>query len=81
MPTNLTLDEMKANVRLHFEDFVNNRKPEVISWDRPGPSLTDSVRQSPSVRCSRCSAPSARSSSKARARVAVGEPVAAAIGS
>jgi hypothetical protein len=25
MPTNLTIDEMKAKVRSHFEDFVNNR--------------------------------------------------------
>jgi predicted ester cyclase len=30
MPTTLTLDEMKAKVRSHFDDFVNNRKAEVI---------------------------------------------------
>jgi predicted ester cyclase len=30
MPTQLTLDEMKAFVRQHFEDFVNNKKAEVI---------------------------------------------------
>jgi predicted ester cyclase len=30
MPTTLTLDEMKARVRSHFDDFVNNRKAEVI---------------------------------------------------
>ncbi len=30
MPTTLTLDQMKYRVRTHFEDFVNNRKAEVI---------------------------------------------------
>jgi hypothetical protein len=30
MSTTLSLDEMKAKVRSHFDDFVNNRKPEVI---------------------------------------------------
>ena len=30
MPTTLSPDEMKARVRRHFEDFVNNRKAEVI---------------------------------------------------
>lgn len=30
MATHLSLDEMKVFVRRHFEDFVNNRKPEVI---------------------------------------------------
>ncbi len=30
MPTNLTPDQMKQRVRSHFEDFVNNRRPEVI---------------------------------------------------
>jgi predicted ester cyclase len=30
MPTSLSTDEMKAKVLGHFEDFVNNRKPEVI---------------------------------------------------
>jgi hypothetical protein len=30
MPTSLTTDEMKAKVQSHFEDFVNNRKAEVI---------------------------------------------------
>jgi len=44
MPTNLTQDEMKAKVRWHFEDFVNNRKTEVIRenmtadfYDHDGP--------------------------------------------
>lgn len=30
MATNLTPEEMKTFVRQHFEDFVNNKKPEVI---------------------------------------------------
>jgi predicted ester cyclase len=30
MPTSLSTSEMKALVRQHFEDFVNNRKSEVI---------------------------------------------------
>ena|SRR5579859_1888239 len=30
MPTQLTPDEMKAFVRQHFEDFINNKKPEVL---------------------------------------------------
>jgi len=30
MPTSLTPAEMKEHVRQHFEDFVNNRKAEVI---------------------------------------------------
>jgi predicted ester cyclase len=30
MPTTLTPDQMKDRVRTHFEDFVNNRKAEVI---------------------------------------------------
>ena len=30
MPTALSTQEMKARVRQHFEDFVNNQKPEVI---------------------------------------------------
>ena len=30
MPTTLSTNEMKDLVRRHFEDFVNNRKPEVI---------------------------------------------------
>lgn len=30
MPTALTPDQMKHRVRTHFEDFVNNRKAEVI---------------------------------------------------
>ena len=30
MPTNLSPSEMKLLVRRHFEDFVNNKKPEVI---------------------------------------------------
>jgi hypothetical protein len=30
MPTTLSIAEMKEHVRRHFEDFVNNRKPEVI---------------------------------------------------
>src|SRR5215471_11408492 len=44
MPTDLTTDEMKAKVRAHFEDFVNNRKAEVIRtnmtedfYDHDGP--------------------------------------------
>ena len=44
MPPTLTIDEMKANVRSHFEDFVNNRKAEVIRtnmttdfYDHDGP--------------------------------------------
>jgi predicted ester cyclase len=50
MPTSLTTDEMKAKVRSHFEDFVNNRKPEVIrtnmtadfsDHDGPGDEPTD----------------------------------------
>lgn len=50
MPTNLTTDEMKAKVRAHFEDFVNNRKAEVIrsnmtedfyDHDGPGGQPTD----------------------------------------
>jgi predicted ester cyclase len=30
MPTTLTPDQMKAKVRSHFDDFVNNQKAEVI---------------------------------------------------
>jgi len=30
MPTSLSPSEMKDHVRRHFEDFVNNRKAEVI---------------------------------------------------
>jgi len=30
MATHLTTDEMKALVRRHFDDFVNNKKAEVI---------------------------------------------------
>jgi predicted ester cyclase len=50
MPTNLTIDEMKAKVRAHFEAFVNNRRPEVIrenmtpdffDHDGPGGHPTD----------------------------------------
>jgi predicted ester cyclase len=50
MSTNLSTDEMKAKVRAHFEDFVNNRKPEVIRMnmtpdffdhDGPGGQPTD----------------------------------------
>src|SRR5262245_24180940 len=44
MATNLTTDEMKEKVRSHFEDFVNNRKAEVIEtnmtpdfYDHDGP--------------------------------------------
>ena len=44
MPTTLTLDQMKAKVRSHFEDFVNHRKAEVIRenmtadfYDHDGP--------------------------------------------
>src|SRR5262245_66319140 len=50
MATNLTTDEMKEKVRSHFEDFVNNRKAEVIrtnmtpdfyDHDGPGGEPTD----------------------------------------
>ena len=50
MPTTLSTDEMKARVRSHFEDFVNNRKAEVIrtnmtpdfyDHDGPGGEPTD----------------------------------------
>lgn len=50
MPTKLTTGEMKAKVRSHFEDFVNNRKAEVIrenmtadfcDHDGPGDEPTD----------------------------------------
>jgi predicted ester cyclase len=50
MPTRLTTDEMKTKVRSHFEDFVNNRKAEVIrtnmtpdfyDHDGPGGKPTD----------------------------------------
>ncbi len=44
MATTLTTEEMKAFVRQHFEDFVNNKKPEVIRhnmtadfYDHDGP--------------------------------------------
>jgi predicted ester cyclase len=44
MATDLTTEEMKAKVRAHFEEFVNNRKPEVIRtnmtpdfYDHDGP--------------------------------------------
>jgi predicted ester cyclase len=44
MPTTLALDQMKAKVRSHFEDFVNRRKAEVIRenmtadfYDHDGP--------------------------------------------
>src|SRR5215469_14796242 len=44
MATQLTTEEMKAFVRQHFEDFVNNRKAEVIRhnmtpnfYDHDGP--------------------------------------------
>jgi predicted ester cyclase len=52
MPTTLTLDEMKTKVRSHFEDFVNNRKAEVIrtnmtsdfyDHDGPGGQPTDAA--------------------------------------
>ena len=33
MATSLSTSEMKALVRRHFEDFVNNRKAEVICHD------------------------------------------------
>src|SRR5437588_1661468 len=50
MPPSLTIDEMKAKVRAHFEDFVNNRNAEVIranmtadfyDHDGPGGQPTD----------------------------------------
>jgi predicted ester cyclase len=44
MATELTLEQMKALVRKHFDDFVNNRKAEVIRvnmtpdfYDHDGP--------------------------------------------
>lgn len=44
MPTTLTPDQMKNRVRSHFEDFVNNRKADVIRtnmtpdfYDHDGP--------------------------------------------
>ncbi len=44
MPTSLSTEEMKAFVRQHFEDFVNNQKAEVIRqnmtadfYDHDGP--------------------------------------------
>jgi predicted ester cyclase len=44
MPTTLTTEQMKAFVRQHFEDFVNNKKAEVIHhnmtsdfYDHDGP--------------------------------------------
>ena len=52
MPTTLTLAEMKAKVRSHFEDFVNNRRAEVIrtnmtpdfyDHDGPGGQPTDAA--------------------------------------
>jgi len=33
MPTSLTPDEMKAFVRRHFEDFVNNQQAAVVAID------------------------------------------------
>jgi hypothetical protein len=50
MPTSLTTDEMKVKVRSHFEDFVNDRKADVIrtnmtadfyDHDGPGEEPTD----------------------------------------
>lgn len=45
MPTTLTIDEMKAKVQSHFDDFVNNRNAKVIQtnmttdfYDHDGPS-------------------------------------------
>ena len=45
MATDLTLEEMKVFVRQHFEDFVNNKKAEVIRhnmtpdfYDHDGPA-------------------------------------------
>ena len=52
MPTTLSTDQMKKQVRAHFEDFVNNRKPEVIrtnmtpdfyDHDGPGGRPTDAA--------------------------------------
>lgn len=31
MPTHLTADEMKALIRQHFEDFVNNKRAKLIA--------------------------------------------------
>ena len=50
MPTHLTPAEMKDFVRRHFEDFVNNRRadvifqnmsPDFLDHDGPGGQLTD----------------------------------------
>jgi predicted ester cyclase len=52
MGTSLTLEQMKAFVRNHFEDFVNNRKASVIhqnmtadfyDHDGPGGKPTDAA--------------------------------------
>lgn len=52
MPTTLTTDEMKAKVRSHFEDFVNNRRADAIrtnmtadfyDHDGPGGKPTDAA--------------------------------------
>ena len=52
MATTLTPDEMKAKVRSHFEDFVNNRNADVIrtnmtadfyDHDGPGGEPTDAA--------------------------------------
>ena len=49
MPTNLTPDEMKAFVKAHFQEFVNERKagvirqnmtPDFCDHDGPGGALT-----------------------------------------
>ena len=50
MPTTLTPGQMKDRIRQHFEDFVNNRRPQVIhenmtadfyDHDGPGGKPTD----------------------------------------
>jgi len=47
MATSLTTDEMKVFVRQHFEDFVNNKKAEVVRvnmtpdfYDHDGPGAS-----------------------------------------
>ena len=44
MATSLTLDQMKTFVRDHFEEFVNQRKVDVIHKNRRHTSLTTTGR-------------------------------------
>jgi predicted ester cyclase len=59
MATTLTADQMKEKVRSHFEEFVNNRKAEVIrtnmtadfyDHDGPGGEPTDAAGDEEMVR-------------------------------